>query len=109
MEFKNSHFGDGSKCAHLTYIGDSDFGKKINVGCGVVTVNYDGKHKFRTTVHDGAFIGSNCNLIAPVTIGENALLAAGSTITDSVEDGDMGIARARQSIKKGFGTTYKNK
>ena len=109
VEFKNSHFGDGSKCAHLTYIGDSDFGKKMNVGCGVVTVNYDGKHKFRTTVHDGAFIGSNCNLIAPVTIGENALLAAGSTITDSVDDGDMGIARARQSIKKGFGTTYKNK
>lgn len=109
VEFKNSHFGDGSKCAHLTYIGDSDFGKKINVGCGVVTVNYDGKNKYRTTVRDGAFIGSNCNLIAPVTIGENVLLAAGSTITDSVEDGDMGIARARQSIKKGFGTKYKNK
>lgn len=109
VEFKNSHFGNGSKCAHLTYIGDSDFGERINVGCGVVTVNYDGKNKFRTTVKDGAFIGSNCNLIAPVTIGENVLLAAGSTITDSVEDGDMGIARARQSIKKGFGTQYKNK
>jgi len=109
VEFKNSDFGEGSKCAHLTYIGDSDFGKKINVGCGVVTVNYDGKHKYRTTVKDGAFIGSNCNLIAPVTIGENALLAAGSTITDSVDDGDMGIARARQSIKAGFGTKYKNK
>lgn len=109
VEFKNSYFGEGSKCAHLTYIGDSDFGKKINVGCGVVTVNYDGKNKFRTTVKDGAFIGSNCNLIAPVTIGENVLLAAGSTITDSVDDGDMGIARSRQSIKKGFGTQYKNK
>ena len=72
-------------------------------------VNYDGNHKFRTTVKDGAFIGSNCNLIAPVTIGENALLAAGSTITDSVQDGDMGIARSRQSIKPGFGTKYKNK
>lgn len=109
VEFKNSYFGDGSKCAHLTYIGDSDFGKKINVGCGVVTVNYDGKHKYRTIVKDGAFIGSNCNLIAPVTIGENVLLAAGSTITNSVDDGDMGIARARQSIKPGFGTKYKNK
>lgn len=109
VEFKNSYFGDGSKCAHLTYIGDSDFGKKINVGCGVVTVNYDGKHKFRTTVKDGAFIGSNCNLIAPVTIGENVLLAAGSTITDSVDDGDMAIARSKQSIKQGFGTKYKNK
>lgn len=109
VEFKNSHFGNGSKCAHLTYIGDSDFGEKINVGCGVVTVNYDGKNKYRTTVKDGAFIGSNCNLIAPVTIGENVLLAAGSTITDSVNDGDMGIARARQSIKEGYGTKYKNK
>ena len=109
VEFKNSHFGNGSKCAHLTYVGDSDVGQRVNFGCGVVTVNYDGKNKFRTTIKDGAFIGSNCNLIAPVTIGENALLAAGSTITDSVEDGDMGIARSRQSIKKGFGTTYKNK
>lgn len=109
VEFKNSNFGNGSKCAHLTYIGDSDFGEKINVGCGVVTVNYDGKNKYRTTVHDGAFIGSNCNLIAPVTIGENALLAAGSTITGDVEAGDMGIARARQSNKAGFGTKYKNK
>lgn len=109
VEFKNSYFGEGSKCAHLTYIGDSDFGKKINVGCGVVTVNYDGKNKFRTTVKDGAFIGSNCNLIAPVTVGENVLLAAGSTITDSVDDGDMAIARSRQTIKKGFGTQYKNK
>ena len=109
VEFKNTDFNDGSKCAHLTYIGDSEFGKDINVGCGVVTVNYDGKNKHRTVVKDGAFIGSNCNLIAPVTIGENALLAAGSTITDSVDDGDMGIARARQSNKKGFGTKYKNK
>lgn len=109
VEFKNSDFGVGSKCAHLTYIGDSDVGANVNVGCGVVTVNYDGKNKYRTTVKDGAFIGSNCNLIAPVTIGENALLAAGSTITQSVEDGDMGIARARQSNKEGFGTKYKNK
>ncbi len=109
VEFKNTDFGNGSKCAHLTYLGDSTFGKNINVGCGVVTVNYDGKNKFRTTVKDGAFIGSNCNLVAPVTIGENALLAAGSTITNSVDDGDMGIARARQSVIQGYGTKYKNK
>ena len=107
VEFKNSHFGNGSKCAHLTYVGDSDVGERVNFGCGVVTVNYDGKNKYRTTIKDGAFIGSNCNLIAPVTIGENALLAAGSTITDSVDDGDMGIARSRQSIKKGYGSKYK--
>ena len=109
VEFKNSHFGKGSKCAHLTYVGDADVGSGVNFGCGVVTVNYDGKNKYRTIIKDGAFIGSNCNLIAPVTIGENALLAAGSTITDPVADGDMGIARSRQENKAGFGTKYKNK
>lgn len=101
VEFKNSHFGKGSKCAHLTYVGDADVGSGVNFGCGVVTVNYDGKNKYRTIIKDGAFIGSNCNLIAPVTIGENALLAAGSTITDPVADGDMGIARSRQENKAG--------
>ena len=83
--------------------------KKVNFGCGVVTVNYDGKNKFRTTIKDGAFIGSNVNLIAPVTIGENALLAAGSTINKDIEDGDMGIARSRVEVKKGYGQKYKNK
>ena len=109
VEFKNSNFGNGSKCAHLTYVGDSDVGKNVNFGCGVVTVNYDGKNKFRTTIKDGAFIGSNVNLIAPVTVGTNALLAAGSTITSDVDDGDMGIARSRQSNKSGFGNKYKKK
>lgn len=109
VEFKNTEFGNGSKCAHLTYVGDATVGEKVNFGCGVVTVNYDGKHKFRTTIKDGAFIGSNCNLIAPVTIGENALLAAGSTITSDVADGEMGIARLRQENKAGYGTKYKNK
>lgn len=107
VEMKNTEFGDGSKCAHLTYLGDSLFGKNINVGCGVVTVNYDGAHKFKTIVKDGAFIGSNVNIIAPVTVGENALLAAGSTITEDVEDGDMGIARSRQEIISGYGLKYK--
>lgn len=109
VEFKNSNFGVGSKCAHLTYIGDSDVGARVNFGCGVVTVNYDGKNKFRTVIKDGAFIGSNVNLIAPVTVGENALLAAGSTIDKDVEDGAMGIARSRVEIKKGYGNKYKNK
>lgn len=109
VEFKNTKFGNHSKCAHLTYVGDASVGKYVNFGCGVVTVNYDGKDKFRTVIKDGAFIGSNCNLIAPVTIGENALLAAGSTITSDVEDGDMGIARSRQENKTGYGTKYKNK
>lgn len=109
VEFKNTNFDLGSKCAHLTYVGDSDVGKKVNFGCGVVTVNYDGKNKFRTTIKDGAFIGSNVNLIAPVTIGENALLAAGSTINKDIEDGDMGIARVRVEVKQGYGHKYKNK
>lgn len=109
VEFKNTKFDFGSKCAHLTYVGDSDVGKKVNFGCGVVTVNYDGKNKYRTTIKDGAFIGSNVNLIAPVTIGENALLAAGSTINRDVDDGDMGIARSRVEIKTGYGKKYKEK
>lgn len=109
VEFKNTNFGLDSKCAHLTYVGDSDVGSKVNFGCGVVTVNYDGKNKFRTTIKDGAFIGSNVNLIAPVTVGENALLAAGSTINKDIPDGDMGIARPRVEIKGGYGTKYKNK
>lgn len=109
VEFKNTQFDLGSKCAHLTYVGDSDVGKKVNFGCGVVTVNYDGKNKYRTTIKDGAFIGSNVNLIAPVTIGENALLAAGSTINRDVADGDMGIARSRVEIKTGYGKKYKEK
>lgn len=109
VEFKNTHFGDGSKCAHLTYLGDSEIGKQVNIGCGVVTVNYDGKNKFHTQVDDGAFIGSNVNLIAPVHVGSKAVCAAGSTITQDVLDGQMGIARQRQTNKDGFGYNYLNK
>ena len=109
VEFKNCNFGNGSKCAHLTYLGDCEVGEHVNIGCGVVTVNYDGKNKFRTKIGDHAFIGSNVNIIAPVTIGHHALLAAGSTITEDVEDGAMGIARSRQTNKENFGTKYLNK
>lgn len=109
VEFKNTTFGYDSRCAHLTYLGDSEVGSKVNIGCGVVTVNYDGKNKFKTIIKDGAFIGSNVNLIAPVTVGENAVVAAGSTATKDVHDGDMAIARCRQENKPGYGTKYKNK
>lgn len=109
VEFKNCDFGNGSKCAHLTYLGDCEVGEHVNIGCGVVTVNYDGKHKFRTKIGDHAFIGSNVNIIAPVTIGHHALLAAGSTITEDVADGAMGIARNRQTNKDDFGMKYLNK
>ena len=109
VEFKNCNFGNGSKCAHLTYLGDCEVGEHVNIGCGVVTVNYDGKNKYKTIIGDHAFIGSNVNIIAPVTIGHHALLAAGSTITEDVEDGAMGIARSRQTNKEDYGTKYLNK
>lgn len=109
VEFKNTHFGYDSRCAHLTYLGDSDVGKNVNIGCGVVTVNYDGKNKFHTTIKDGSFIGSNVNLIAPITVGEKAVCAAGSTINQDVADGQMAIARERQTNKDDFGYHYLNK
>jgi bifunctional UDP-N-acetylglucosamine pyrophosphorylase/glucosamine-1-phosphate N-acetyltransferase len=109
VEMKNTTIGFDSRCAHLTYLGDAEIGSKVNIGCGVVTVNYDGKNKFKTTVKDGAFIGSNVNLIAPITIGENAVVAAGTTATKDVEEGDMAIARARQENKPGYGLKYKQK
>ncbi len=109
VEFKNCNFGEGSKCAHLTYLGDSEVGEHVNIGSGVVTVNYDGKNKFKTKIGNHAFIGSNVNIIAPVTIGDNALLAAGSTITEDVNDGAMGIARSRQVNKEDFGRKYLSK
>ena len=108
-EFKNTKFGYKSRCAHLSYIGDSEVGEDVNIGCGVVTVNYDGVHKFHTTIGDHAFIGSNANLIAPVTVGNYAVVAAGSTVNRDVADGDMGIARSRQENKQGFGFKYINK
>jgi bifunctional UDP-N-acetylglucosamine pyrophosphorylase/glucosamine-1-phosphate N-acetyltransferase len=109
VEMKNTTIDDGTKCSHLTYVGDATVGKAVNFGCGVVTVNYDGKHKFRTVIDDGAFIGSNANLIAPVHVGTNALVAAGSTINHDVNAGDMAIGRVRQENKAGYGTKYKNK
>ena len=106
VEFKNTRFDDGSRCAHLTYLGDCTVGKDVNIGCGVVTVNYDGKHKNHTYIADHAFIGSNANLVAPITIGEYALVAAGSTVTKDVPDKDMAIARPFETYKKGYGYTY---
>ena len=99
VELKNSTIGDGTKVSHLTYIGDSDFGKRINVGCGVVTVNYDGKKKYRTTVEDDAFIGCNVNLVSPVKVCRGAYLAAGGTITEEVPEDSLVVARARATVK----------
>lgn len=102
VEIKNANIGDGTKLSHLTYVGDADVGKKINFGCGTVVVNYDGKNKHRTVIDDGAFIGCNTNLVAPVHVGENAFTAAGSTITDDVPAENLAIARARQVNKSGW-------
>ncbi len=99
VEVKNSTIDTGTKVSHLTYVGDSDVGKRVNFGCGTVTVNYTGKAKYRTTIGDDVFIGCNTNLIAPVTVGDGAYTAAGSTITDDVPPTALGIARARQVNK----------
>jgi bifunctional N-acetylglucosamine-1-phosphate-uridyltransferase/glucosamine-1-phosphate-acetyltransferase GlmU-like protein len=102
VEVKKSVIGNGSKVSHLTYIGDAQVGKDVNVGCGVVCVNYDGKQKQRVTVGDNAFIGCNVNLVAPVKIEDNAYVAAGSTITEDVPAKALAIARARQTNKEGW-------
>jgi bifunctional UDP-N-acetylglucosamine pyrophosphorylase/glucosamine-1-phosphate N-acetyltransferase len=102
VEIKNSIVGEGTKSAHLTYIGDSDVGSGVNFGCGTVTCNYDGKNKTRCTIGDGAFIGCNTNLIAPVTVGDKAYIAAGSTITDNIPNEALSVARARQVNKEGW-------
>ncbi|MEA4971778.1 MAG: bifunctional UDP-N-acetylglucosamine diphosphorylase/glucosamine-1-phosphate N-acetyltransferase GlmU [Candidatus Metalachnospira sp.] len=102
VEIKNSNIGDGTKVSHLTYVGDSDVGKRINFGCGTVTVNYDGHKKFRTVIDDDVFIGCNTNLIAPVKVGKGSYIAAGSTITDEVPENSLAIARERQVNKNGW-------
>lgn len=97
VEVKNSVVGEGTKLPHLTYIGDSDIGAGVNMGCGCITVNYDGSQKFRTVVGDNAFVGCNTNLVAPVEVGEGAYIGAGSTITKNVPAKALGIGRARQT------------
>ncbi|MFC1501462.1 bifunctional UDP-N-acetylglucosamine diphosphorylase/glucosamine-1-phosphate N-acetyltransferase GlmU [Elusimicrobiota bacterium] len=99
-EIKNSTINEGAKVNHLSYIGDTYVGKKVNVGAGTITCNFDGVKKSKTFIGDGAFIGSNVNLIAPVKIGKNVILAAGSTITDTVPSDTLAIARNRQIHKK---------
>lgn len=102
VEVKKSVIGDDSKAAHLTYIGDAEVGKNVNIGCGVVFVNYDGKKKSKTIVGDNAFIGSNCNLVAPVNIEPGAFVAAGSTINKNVPANALAIARQRQRNIEGW-------
>ena len=110
VELKNSKLDEGTKVSHLTYVGDSDIGKRVNFGCGTVTTNYNGLKKFRCTVGDDVFLGCNTNLIAPVTIGDGAYTAAGSTIDKDVPAGALAVARARQENKPGWAARFfKNK
>jgi len=97
VETKKSKIAEGSKVNHLTYIGDSDIGKSVNVGAGTITCNYDGVNKHRTVIGNGVFIGSDTQLVAPVNIGDDALIGAGSTITRNVEPNALAVSRSRQT------------
>ncbi|MGY3778697.1 bifunctional UDP-N-acetylglucosamine diphosphorylase/glucosamine-1-phosphate N-acetyltransferase GlmU [Isobaculum melis] len=109
VEVKNATVGKGTKAGHLTYIGDAELGEHINIGCGTIFVNYDGQNKFKTIVGDYAFIGSNANLVAPLIIEKNAVIAAGSTITQDVPEDSLAIARSRQENKVGYLKEQKKK
>ena len=102
VEIKNSVIGNGTKISHLTYVGDSDCGERVNFGCGTVTTNYDGFRKYRCTIGDDSFIGCNTNLVAPVKVGEGSYIAAGSTITDDVPADALALARTKQTVKEGW-------
>lgn len=107
VEIKKTVFGKGSKASHLSYIGDAEVGSDVNIGCGSITVNYDGKHKSLTKIEDNVFIGCNSNLVAPVTIGNGAYVAAGSTVTQDVPGDALAIARARQVNKEQYAKKFR--
>lgn len=107
VEIKKSKFGNNSNAAHLSYIGDADVGTNVNMGCGSITVNYDGKNKSKTTVGDNVFVGCNSNLIAPVSIGDGAYIAAGSTINKNVPNDSLAIAREKQINKLDYAKKFK--
>ena len=102
VEVKKSKLGDNTKVSHLSYIGDAEVGDNCNIGCGTITVNYDGRNKFKTTIENDVFVGCNSNLVAPVTLGEGSFVAAGSTITKDVPADALALARARQENKLNY-------
>ncbi len=106
VEIKSATIGNKSKISHLAYVGDATLGERVNVGCGVVFANYNGKIKQRSTVGDGCFLGSNCNLIAPVTLKNGVFLAAGTTLTQDLNENDFCIGRCRATVKEGKGKKY---
>lgn len=102
VEIKNTELGENSKASHLSYLGDSEIGKNVNIGAGTITCNYDGANKYKTIIKDGAFIGSDTQLVAPVTIGENATIGAGSTITKDAEANTLTLSRITQKAIIGW-------
>ena len=108
VELKKAKIGEGSKVPHLSYIGDCEIGKKTNIGCGTITCNYDGVNKNKTYIGNNSFIGSNVNLVAPVKVGDNTVVAAGSTITEDVPSNALSLARERQINKENY-VSKKNK
>jgi bifunctional UDP-N-acetylglucosamine pyrophosphorylase/glucosamine-1-phosphate N-acetyltransferase len=102
VETKKARLGPGSKANHLAYLGDAEIGSKVNVGAGTITCNYDGKNKFVTTIEDGAFIGSDTQLVAPVKVGKGAYVGAGSTITKEVPAGALAVSRTPQQNIEGW-------
>ena len=102
MEIKNSQIGVGSKVNHLSYVGDATIGSKVNIGAGTITCNYDGANKHRTVIEDDVFIGSDTQLVAPVTVAKGATIGAGSTITHNVPAGELTISRVKQLTITGW-------
>lgn len=109
VEIKNTDLGAGAKVSHLTYLGDARIGAEANIGAGTITCNYDGFGKYRTDIGDGAFIGSNSSLVAPVTIGKGAFVGSGSVITDDIPDDSLGLGRGRQIVKEGWAIEFREK
>jgi bifunctional UDP-N-acetylglucosamine pyrophosphorylase/glucosamine-1-phosphate N-acetyltransferase len=109
VEVKKAIIGEGAKVSHLTYIGDADIGAGANIGAGTITCNYDGYFKYRTVVGEGAFIGSNSALVAPVTIGAGAIVAAGSVVTQDVETDALALVRPPQIAKPGWAKRFREK
>ena len=109
VETKNARLGRGSKANHLSYLGDAVIGAGVNIGAGAITCNYDGVNKHTTTIGDGAFVGSDSTLVAPLTLGAGAYVAAGSCITEDVEAGALALGRSRQVTKAGWAEARKKK
>jgi bifunctional UDP-N-acetylglucosamine pyrophosphorylase/glucosamine-1-phosphate N-acetyltransferase len=107
VEMKKTHLGDGSKANHLSYLGDSWVGQNVNIGAGTITCNYDGTHKHKTVLEDGVFIGSGTQLVAPVTVGTRATVAAGTTVTQDVPPGALALSRAPQTHREGYDESHR--